>query len=93
MKFCLEVIRRLSGEQLTQIKVQPPDGNVQKVRILQPVLDLDSLGQSIKLLCFQFAAIGPTTQDAMTAEGLSVSCTAEKPTAEHLAAAIGKALQ
>ncbi|GLD62797.1 matrix metalloproteinase-21 isoform X1 [Lates japonicus] len=37
VKFCLEVVRRLSGEQLTQIK---------------------------------FAAIGPTTQDAMTAEGL-----------------------
>uniref|UniRef100_A0A3B4V407 Uroporphyrinogen-III synthase n=1 Tax=Seriola dumerili TaxID=41447 RepID=A0A3B4V407_SERDU len=48
---------------------------------------------SLKLLCFQFAAIGPTTQDAMTAEGLSVSCAAEKPTAEHLAAAIAKALQ
>ncbi|XP_070783016.1 uroporphyrinogen-III synthase isoform X1 [Enoplosus armatus] len=60
VKFCLEVVRRLSGEQLTQIK---------------------------------FAAIGPTTQDAMTAEGLCVSCTAEKPTPEHLAAAIAKALQ
>uniref|UniRef100_A0A3B4V5G2 Uroporphyrinogen-III synthase n=1 Tax=Seriola dumerili TaxID=41447 RepID=A0A3B4V5G2_SERDU len=60
VKFCLEVVRRLSGEHLTQIK---------------------------------FAAIGPTTQDAMTAEGLSVSCAAEKPTAEHLAAAIAKALQ
>lgn len=44
-------------------------------------------------LCFQFAAIGPTTQDAMTAEGLCVSCAAQKPTAEHLAAAIAKALQ
>uniref|UniRef100_A0A8C2X8U2 Uroporphyrinogen-III synthase n=1 Tax=Cyclopterus lumpus TaxID=8103 RepID=A0A8C2X8U2_CYCLU len=60
VKFCLEVVRRLSGEQLNQIK---------------------------------FAAIGPTTQDAMAAEGLCVSCTAEKPTAEHLAAAIAKALQ
>ncbi|XP_030256060.1 uroporphyrinogen-III synthase isoform X1 [Sparus aurata] len=60
VKFCLEVVRRLSGEQLTQIK---------------------------------FAAIGPTTQDAMTAEGLCVSCAAQKPTAEHLAAAIAKALQ
>ncbi|XP_034716548.1 uroporphyrinogen-III synthase [Etheostoma cragini] len=60
VKFCLEVIQRLSGEQLTQIK---------------------------------FAAIGPTTQDEMTAAGLCVSCTAEKPTAEHLAAAIAKALQ
>uniref|UniRef100_A0A8D0DDG8 Uroporphyrinogen-III synthase n=1 Tax=Sander lucioperca TaxID=283035 RepID=A0A8D0DDG8_SANLU len=60
VKFCLEVVQRLSGEQLTQIK---------------------------------FAAIGPTTQDQMTEEGLCVSCTAEKPTAEHLAAAIAKALQ
>ncbi|XP_060884993.1 matrix metallopeptidase-21 [Labrus mixtus] len=60
VKFCLEVVRRLSGEQLTQIK---------------------------------FGAIGPTTRDAMTAEGLCVSCTAEKPTPEYLAAAIAKALQ
>uniref|UniRef100_A0A3Q3MZA7 Uroporphyrinogen-III synthase n=2 Tax=Mastacembelus armatus TaxID=205130 RepID=A0A3Q3MZA7_9TELE len=60
VKFCIEAVRRLSGEHLTQIK---------------------------------FAAIGPTTQDAITAEGLCVSCTAEKPTAEHLAAAIAKALQ
>ncbi|KAM6896873.1 uroporphyrinogen-III synthase [Xenentodon cancila] len=60
VKFCLDAVQKLSGEQLTQIK---------------------------------FAAIGPTTQDAMTAEGLRVSCTAEKPTAEHLAAAIAKALQ
>uniref|UniRef100_M4AQ03 Uroporphyrinogen-III synthase n=1 Tax=Xiphophorus maculatus TaxID=8083 RepID=M4AQ03_XIPMA len=60
VKFCLEVVRRLSGEQLNEIK---------------------------------FAAIGATTQDAMTAEGLCVSCTAEKPTAEHLAAAIATALQ
>lgn len=60
VKFCLEVVRRLSGDQLNQIK---------------------------------FAAIGPTTQEAMTAEGLSVSCAAEKPTAEHLCAAIAKVLQ
>ncbi|XP_037318863.2 uroporphyrinogen-III synthase [Pungitius pungitius] len=60
VKFCLEVVRRLSGDRLTQIK---------------------------------FAAIGPTTRDAMAAEGLRVCCTAEKPTAEHLAAAIAKALQ
>uniref|UniRef100_A0AAX7V998 Tetrapyrrole biosynthesis uroporphyrinogen III synthase domain-containing protein n=1 Tax=Astatotilapia calliptera TaxID=8154 RepID=A0AAX7V998_ASTCA len=60
VKFCLEVVRRLSAEQLTQIK---------------------------------FAAIGPTTQDAIAAEGLCVSCTAEKPTAEHLAIAIAKTLQ
>lgn len=60
VKFCLEVVRRLSAEQLTQIK---------------------------------FAAIGPTTQHAIAAEGLCVSCTAEKPTAEHLAIAIAETLQ
>uniref|UniRef100_A0A4W5LPE6 Uroporphyrinogen III synthase n=1 Tax=Hucho hucho TaxID=62062 RepID=A0A4W5LPE6_9TELE len=60
VKFCLETVRRLSGERLKQIK---------------------------------FAAIGPTTADAMTAEGLSVSCSADKPTAEHLATGIAKALQ
>ncbi|XP_041749146.2 uroporphyrinogen-III synthase [Coregonus clupeaformis] len=60
VKFCLETVRRLSGEQLNQIK---------------------------------FAAIGPTTADAMTAEGLSVSCSADRPTTEHLATGIAKALQ
>ncbi|CAG01019.1 unnamed protein product [Tetraodon nigroviridis] len=40
VKFCLEVVRRLSGEQLPQIK---------------------------------FAAIGPTTEEAMAAEGLRVT--------------------
>ncbi|KAJ3608381.1 hypothetical protein NHX12_025429 [Muraenolepis orangiensis] len=59
VKFCLETVRKLSGEQLTQIK---------------------------------FAAIGPTTADAITAEGLYTSCSAEKPTASHLAAAIAKVL-
>ncbi|XP_068162289.1 matrix metallopeptidase-21 [Antennarius striatus] len=60
VKFCLETVRRLSGDQLTRMK---------------------------------FAAIGPTTRDAMAAEGLSVSCVAEKPTAEHLAVAMAGALQ
>lgn len=41
----------------------------------------------------QLAAIGPTTEEAMAAEGLCVSCVAEKPTAGHLAAAIAGALQ
>ncbi|XP_046888369.1 uroporphyrinogen-III synthase [Hypomesus transpacificus] len=59
-KFCFETVRRLSSEQLNQIK---------------------------------FSAIGPTTAEAMMAEGLSVSCCAEKPTAEHLAAGIVKALE
>ncbi|XP_048465084.1 uroporphyrinogen-III synthase isoform X1 [Rhincodon typus] len=40
----------------------------------------------------KFAAIGPTTADAMATEGLTVSCTAEKPTAEDLAASIRRVL-
>ncbi|XP_012686488.1 uroporphyrinogen-III synthase [Clupea harengus] len=40
----------------------------------------------------KFAAIGPTTADALAAEGLTVSGSAEKPTAQHLAAAIAQAL-
>lgn len=60
VKFCLDVVRRLSGEQLSNIK---------------------------------FGAIGPTTEEAMKAEGLTVSCVAPKPTAEHLSAAIATALQ
>ncbi|XP_041938063.1 uroporphyrinogen-III synthase [Alosa sapidissima] len=40
----------------------------------------------------KFAAIGPTTADALSAEGLPVSGSAEKPTAQHLAAAIAQAL-
>ncbi|KAG8008623.1 Uroporphyrinogen-III synthase [Nibea albiflora] len=47
VKFCLEVVQRLSGQQLSQIK---------------------------------FGAIGPTTETTMAAEGLRVSCVAEKPT-------------
>ncbi|XP_064418859.1 uroporphyrinogen-III synthase isoform X2 [Latimeria chalumnae] len=46
-----------------------------------------------KLSVLQFAAIGPTTAEAMTAEGLLVSCTAEKPAPEYLATGIKKALQ
>lgn len=60
VKFCLDVVRRLSGDQLSNIK---------------------------------FGAIGPTTEEAMRAEGLTVSCVAPKPTAEHLSAAIATALQ
>ncbi|KAM9831169.1 uroporphyrinogen-III synthase [Neosynchiropus ocellatus] len=60
VRFCLDEIRKLAGEQITQIK---------------------------------FAAIGPTTRDALTAEGLCVSCTAEKPTPGNLAAAIAEALK
>lgn len=41
----------------------------------------------------KFAAIGPTTADAMKAEGLHVSCTAEKPTPQDLAAGLKKAIQ
>lgn len=46
-----------------------------------------------RLTRIKFAAIGPTTAEAMTVEGLCVSCCAEKPTAGHLAAAIAEALQ
>lgn len=40
----------------------------------------------------KFAAIGPTTEEALAAEGLPVTGTAEKPTPQHLAAAIARAL-
>ncbi|XP_019358523.1 PREDICTED: uroporphyrinogen-III synthase isoform X1 [Gavialis gangeticus] len=39
----------------------------------------------------KFAAIGPTTAEAMEAEGVPVSCTAENPTPQDLAAGIKKA--
>ncbi|KAK9966009.1 hypothetical protein ABG768_005063 [Culter alburnus] len=57
--FCLDLVKRLSGSQLEQIK---------------------------------FAAIGPTTTDALQSHGLTVTCCAEKPTAKHLATAITRAL-
>ncbi|XP_072312874.1 matrix metallopeptidase-21-like [Eucyclogobius newberryi] len=59
VKFCLELVRRFSGERLAKIK---------------------------------FAAIGPTTEEAMRAEGLTVNAVALKPTAEQLGAAIRNAL-
>ncbi|XP_076855973.1 uroporphyrinogen-III synthase [Brachyhypopomus gauderio] len=40
----------------------------------------------------KFAAIGPTTADALEAEGLRVSCLAEKPTPQHLADSVAHAL-
>ncbi|NXI42935.1 HEM4 synthase, partial [Galbula dea] len=40
----------------------------------------------------KFAAIGPTTAEALEAAGILVSCTAETPTARDLAAGIQKAL-
>ncbi|XP_050815664.1 uroporphyrinogen-III synthase isoform X2 [Gopherus flavomarginatus] len=40
----------------------------------------------------KFAAIGPATAEAMEAEGIPVSCTAENPTPQDLAAGIKKAL-
>nr|XP_006630577.1 PREDICTED: uroporphyrinogen-III synthase [Lepisosteus oculatus]XP_015202270.1 PREDICTED: uroporphyrinogen-III synthase [Lepisosteus oculatus]XP_015202271.1 PREDICTED: uroporphyrinogen-III synthase [Lepisosteus oculatus]XP_015202272.1 PREDICTED: uroporphyrinogen-III synthase [Lepisosteus oculatus]XP_015202273.1 PREDICTED: uroporphyrinogen-III synthase [Lepisosteus oculatus] len=40
----------------------------------------------------KFAAIGPSTGDAMAAAGLSVSCTAGKPTPQDLAAGISQTL-
>lgn len=44
-------------------------------------------------LSLQFAAIGPTTARALAAQGLPVSCTAESPTPQALAAGIRTALQ
>ncbi|KFQ92024.1 Uroporphyrinogen-III synthase, partial [Nipponia nippon] len=41
----------------------------------------------------KFAAIGPTTAEALEAAGIPVSCTAESPTAQDLAAGIQKALR
>nr|XP_004659313.2 uroporphyrinogen-III synthase isoform X3 [Jaculus jaculus]XP_044990024.1 uroporphyrinogen-III synthase isoform X3 [Jaculus jaculus]XP_044990029.1 uroporphyrinogen-III synthase isoform X3 [Jaculus jaculus]XP_044990036.1 uroporphyrinogen-III synthase isoform X3 [Jaculus jaculus]XP_044990044.1 uroporphyrinogen-III synthase isoform X3 [Jaculus jaculus] len=41
----------------------------------------------------KFVAIGPTTTRALTAKGLPVSCTAEKPTPQALATGLTKALQ
>lgn len=41
----------------------------------------------------KFAAIGPTTARALAAQGLHVSCTAESPTPQALAAGMRKALQ
>ncbi|XP_066518979.1 matrix metallopeptidase-21-like [Hoplias malabaricus] len=41
----------------------------------------------------KFAAIGPTTADALGAEGLRVSCSAEKPTPQHLAKGIAQSLR
>lgn len=46
----------------------------------------DSVGQ------IKFAAIGPTTARALAAQGLRVSCTAESPTPQALAAGLRKAL-
>ncbi|NXL89150.1 HEM4 synthase, partial [Alectura lathami] len=40
----------------------------------------------------KFAAIGPTTAEAMEAAGIPVSCTAESPTPRDLAAGIQRAL-
>ena len=43
-------------------------------------------------MLLQLAAIGPTTADALEAEGLTVGCSAEKPTPQHLAKGIAQAL-
>ncbi|XP_066179529.1 uroporphyrinogen-III synthase isoform X3 [Sylvia atricapilla] len=45
------------------------------------------------LLSLQFTAIGPSTAEALQDAGMAVSCTAESPTAQGLAAAIHRALQ
>lgn len=43
-------------------------------------------------MSLQFAAIGPTTAEAMEAAGIPVSCTAESPTPQDLTAGLQKAL-
>lgn len=48
---------------------------------------------ALRLPSLQFAAIGPTTARALAAQGLHVSCTAESPTPQALAAGMRKALQ
>ncbi|KAG9267548.1 uroporphyrinogen-III synthase isoform X1 [Astyanax mexicanus] len=45
-----------------------------------------------KLDKIKLAAVGPTTADALEAEGLRVGCTAEKPTPQHLAKGIAQTL-
>nr|XP_014435560.1 uroporphyrinogen-III synthase isoform X2 [Pelodiscus sinensis] len=52
-----------------------------------------SLQESLKnYFSEQFAAIGPTTAEAIEVEGIPVSCTAENPTPQDLAAGLKKAL-
>lgn len=48
---------------------------------------------TVTMLSLQFAAIGPSTAEALESAGMAVSCTAESPTAQDLAAAIHRALQ
>lgn len=81
------------GASLSHLQTNTPKTYKQTKRTnVQPLVSLVLL-LTVWLLFLQFAAIGPTTRDAMAAEGLCVSCTAEQPTAEHLAAAIAKGLQ
>ncbi|KAM4837485.1 uroporphyrinogen-III synthase isoform X2 [Urocitellus parryii] len=63
-----------------------PSGLTYSLKHIQE-LSGDSIDQ------IKFAAIGPTTAHALTAKGLPVSCTAESPTPQALAAGIRKALQ
>ncbi|XP_018415914.1 PREDICTED: uroporphyrinogen-III synthase [Nanorana parkeri] len=46
-----------------------------------------------KIHHIKFSAIGPTTADAMVAEGLHVSCTAQNPSAQGLAEGIKRIVQ
>nr|XP_027786195.1 uroporphyrinogen-III synthase isoform X1 [Marmota flaviventris]XP_027786196.1 uroporphyrinogen-III synthase isoform X1 [Marmota flaviventris] len=63
-----------------------PSGLTYSLKHIQE-LSGDSIDQ------IKFAAIGPTTAHALTAKGLPVSCTAQSPTPQALAAGIRKALQ
>ncbi|XP_075072095.1 uroporphyrinogen-III synthase [Mixophyes fleayi] len=65
----------------TTIVFFSPSGVKFCLKIIQE-LSNDRLNQ------IKFAAIGPTTAEAMTAEGLRVSCTAQNPTPQELAKGI-----
>lgn len=63
-----------------------PSGLTHSLKHIQE-LSGDSIGQ------IKFVAIGPTTAQALAAQGLPVSCTAESPTPRALAAGIRTTLQ
>nr|XP_058909849.1 uroporphyrinogen-III synthase isoform X2 [Kogia breviceps] len=63
-----------------------PSGLTHSLKHIQE-LSGDSIDQ------IKFVAIGPTTAHALAAQGLPVSCTAESPTPQALAAGIRTALQ
>ncbi|XP_012578903.1 PREDICTED: uroporphyrinogen-III synthase [Condylura cristata] len=78
--------------------LSPPQGVPASIAFFSPSGLMHSLkyirelsGDSIDQI--KFAAIGPTTAQALAAQGLPVSCTAESPTPGALAACIRRVLQ